>query len=121
VPTDATDGTDATQADLPHETQLGTQAASPRALADVAVGSRSTELQEARPTGWATASGRPVATAAEALDRSDLSRMRAFHTFGVLAPVGAILLSLLLGGDPVLRNAFRVGASLLSVCNVGLE
>jgi len=117
VPTDATD---ATEADLPHETQLGTQAASPRALAEVAVGSRSTELQEARPTGWATASGRPVATAAEALDRSDLSRMRAFHTFGVLAPVGAVLLSLLLGGDPGLRLAFWAGASLLSICNIGL-
>ena len=120
MPSDPTDGTDATQADLPHETQLGTQAASPRALSEVAAGSRSTELQEARPTGWATASGRPVATAAEALDRSDLSRMRAFHTFGVLAPVGAILLSLLLRGDPDLRTAFWIGASLLSVCNVGL-
>jgi len=114
VPTDATD------ADLTHETQLGTQAASPRALAEVAAGSRSTEFQEARPTGWATTSGRPIPSAAEALDRSDLSRMRAFHMFGVLAPIGAMLLSLLLGGDPGLRLAFWIGVSLFSACNVGL-
>jgi serine/threonine-protein kinase len=109
---------DATEADLHGETQLGTQAASPRAIAEVATGSRATELQDARPSGWATASGRPVATAAEALDRSDLARMRAFHTFGVIAPLGAILLSMVLGGDPAARVAFWLGAGLLSACNV---
>jgi eukaryotic-like serine/threonine-protein kinase len=112
------DASDATEADLPDETQLGTQAASPRALADVATGSRATELQDARPSAWATASGRPAATAAEALERSDLSRMRVFHTFGVFAPLGAILLSVLLGGDPAARTAFWLGVGLLSACNV---
>ncbi|HEY0484389.1 MAG TPA: protein kinase [Kofleriaceae bacterium] len=107
---------DATEADLPGATQLGTQADSPRAIADVAAGSRAT----ARPSNWGTASARPVTTAAEALDKSDLSRMRAFHTFGVFAPMGAILLSGFLGGDPTARYAFWFGASLLGACNVAL-
>jgi eukaryotic-like serine/threonine-protein kinase len=110
---------DATEADLPNDTQGGTQAATPHAIADVATGSRATVLQEGKPSGSATA-GRPIATAGEALDRSDLPRMRAFHTFGVLAPVGAILLSLALGGDPVARAAFWTGAGLLSACNIAL-
>ncbi len=112
---------DATEVDLPNDS-LGTQVASPRAIADagdVALGSRVTELH-ARPTGWPTSAARPVVTAAEALDRSDLSRMRGFHLFGVFAPVPAILLSLLLGGDPRARLAFWIGISLLSVCNVVL-
>src|SRR5262245_34727611 len=70
--------------------------------------------------GWGSASARPVTTAAEALDKSDLSRMRAFHVFGVIAPIGAILLSTFLGGDPVARTAFWVGVSLLGACNVVL-
>jgi serine/threonine-protein kinase len=107
---------DATEADLPGATQLGTQADSPRAIADVAAGSRAS----ARPSNWGTASARPVTTAAEALDKSDLSRMRAFHTFGVFAPMGAILLSAFLGGDPTARYAFWFGASLLGACNVAL-
>jgi len=112
------DASDATEAELPDETELGTQAATPHALAEVATGSRATALQDARPSAWATASGRPVATAAEALDRSDLARMRVFHMFGVIAPLGAILLSLLLGGDPVARTAFWLGVGVLSACNV---
>src|SRR4051812_48646375 len=106
---------DATLADPLHETELGTQAASPHAMASVATGLRATLPQEARPTGWPTASGRPVATVADALERSDLSRMRAFDTFGMLAPFGAILLSLLLGGDPTVRLAFWLGAGVLAV------
>jgi serine/threonine-protein kinase len=107
---------EATEADLPGATQVGTQADSPRAIADVATGSRAT----ARPSHWGTSSARPVTTAAEALDRSDLSRMRAFHTFGVFAPIGAILLSVFLGGDPTARYAFWFGASLLGACNIAL-
>ncbi|MEO7733027.1 MAG: serine/threonine-protein kinase, partial [Kofleriaceae bacterium] len=106
-----------TQADPPHTTQVGTQAATPRSL-DAATGA--TELQPSRRTGVGTTSLRPIATAAEALDRSDLTRMRAFHMFGVFAPVGAILLSLLLGGDPILRYAFWAGVGLLSLCNIVL-
>ena len=108
-----------TQADQPRATQAGTQAASPRSL-EAATGSRATELQSGRRSGLGTTSLRPVATAAEALDRSDLARMRAFHMFGVFAPVGAILLSLLLGGDPILRYAFWAGVGLLSLCNLAL-
>jgi serine/threonine-protein kinase len=93
---------------------LGTQAASPRAIAEVATGSRS---EHARPS-VTTASSRPVTTAAEALDRSDLSRMRAFHTFGIIAPIGAIALTTMLGGDPTYRTLFWVGISLLGACNV---
>jgi serine/threonine-protein kinase len=111
---------DATDVDVPSGTQLGTQAESPRAIAEVASGSRATELQDARPSGWVTTSGRPVPTAGEALDRSDLTRMRAFHIFGVISPIGAILLSMLLGGDPKVQLAFWLGAGLLSACNVVL-
>src|SRR5262249_45678456 len=53
-------------------------------------------------------------------DRTDLSRMRAFHTFGIIAAIGAILLSAFLGGDPMARTMFWVGASLLGACNVVL-
>jgi serine/threonine-protein kinase len=111
---------DVTEADLPDDTQVGTQAESPRAIAEVASGSRATELQDPRPAGWVTTAGRPVPTAAEALDRSDLTRMRAFHMFGVVAPLGAILLSTLLGGNPTARLVFWIGVSLLSACNVVL-
>ncbi|TMQ11801.1 MAG: serine/threonine protein kinase [Deltaproteobacteria bacterium] len=105
---------DATQAEPPRDT-LATQADSPHALVPVN-GSRS-DLR-ARPS-WSE-SARPVTTAAEALDRTDLSRMRAFHTFGIIAAIGAILLSAFLGGDPTARTVFWVGASLLGGCNVVL-
>jgi serine/threonine-protein kinase len=98
---------DATQADASAATELGAAA---RVLADVATGSRAS---------GATAS-RPIATAGEALDRSDRSRMRAFYTFGSFAPFGAIALSLVLGGDPAARLAFWLGACLLSACNIAL-
>jgi hypothetical protein len=111
---------DATEVDLPPATELGTQAESPRALADGAMGSRATELQDVRPSHSAMTSARPMPTTAEALDRSDLRRMRAFHLFGVFAPLGAILLSMLLGGDPAARLAFWIGIGVLSVCNVAL-
>jgi eukaryotic-like serine/threonine-protein kinase len=109
---------DATEADLPHDTEIGgTHAASPHAMADVAIGSRATEIQ-ARPTRASI--GRPLATAGDVLDHSDLSRMRAFHLFGVIAPLVAILVSFMLEGDPTARIAFWVGVGVLSVCNVGL-
>lgn len=105
--------------DIDH-TELGTQAASPKALADaVAAGSdAATGFAEPRPSGWITAQGshqRP--TAAEALDRGELARLRMFHGFGVVAPLAAIGMSLLIGGDPVARIAFWVGAAILSACN----
>jgi eukaryotic-like serine/threonine-protein kinase len=110
---------DATQVDPPHDaTELGTQAASPHAIAEVASGSRNPE-QDARPSGLGTAS-RPVTTAAEALDRTDLWRMRSFHIFGVIGSIGAIALSTFLGGDPIYRHLFWIGVSLLGACNVVL-
>jgi serine/threonine-protein kinase len=106
---------DATEVDLPNAaTQLGTQAASPRAIA---AGSRAIELPDPRAGGTGS---RAALTTAEALDRSDLRRMRAFHLFGVFAPFGAILLSLLLGGDPTARLAFWIGVGVLSASNVVL-
>ena len=108
---------DATEADPHSPTELGTQAASPHAMADVALGTRAG--QEPRPSNGGTA-GRPVATAGDALDRSDLSRMRAFHLFGVFAPLVAIVVSLLLDGDPRARIAFWCGIGLLSLCNIVL-
>ncbi len=68
---------------------------------------------------WPTATGsRP--TAATALERSDLPRMRAFHTFGITAAVGAIGLTLAIGGDPLARLLFWIGAGILSLANVVL-
>ena len=91
-----------------------TQAAGPKALADAAA-----ETHQV----FATASHRtphPTATAAQALDKSDLARSRVFHTFGVLAPLSAIPIALLIGGDPMTRLAFIIGAVILSIANVGL-
>jgi serine/threonine-protein kinase len=100
-------------------TGLGTEAASPKALAEVAAAGSdaATGHQDAKPSGWATAS-RP--TAAQALDRGELARLRMFHAFGVCAPLAAIGMSLLIGGDPDARVAFWIGAGILSACNVGL-
>ncbi len=93
--------------------EIGTQADGPKALASVE--------GTARPSGWATSSARtPVPTAAEALDKSDLARSHAFHLFGVLAPVAAIAISLLIGGDSFARLLVWIGAGILGTCNVGL-
>jgi eukaryotic-like serine/threonine-protein kinase len=101
-------------------TELGTQAASPKALADAAVSTQQGE--SAKPSLWATASHRTPnpTTAAEVLDKSDLARSRMFHLFGITAPLGALALSILIGGDPTARIAFWIGATVLAMCNVGL-
>ncbi|MDB4953558.1 MAG: serine/threonine protein kinase [Myxococcales bacterium] len=104
-------------------TELGTEAASPKAIAEAVVAGSvaATAIAEPRPSGWITAQGshqRP--TAAEALDRGELSRLRMFHAFGVLAPLGAIGMSLLIGGDPAARLAFWIGGAILALCNVVL-
>jgi hypothetical protein len=109
---------DATQADPTDATEVGTQAASPHAIAEVASGSRNPE-QDARPSGSGTAAP-PVTTAAEALDRTDLWRMRSFHIFGIFSSIGAIALSTFLGGDPTYRHLFWIGVSVLGACNVVL-
>jgi len=105
--------------EIDSETALGTEAATPKAIADAkAVGSAaSTGLGEPKPTSWGTVSRR---TAAEVLDRSELRRSRMFHLFGIAAPIAAIGLSLLIGGDPVGRVAFWIGAAIMSACNVVL-
>jgi hypothetical protein len=93
--------------------EIGTQADGPKAIAAVE--------GTAKPSAWATASARtPVPSAADALDKSDLARSHAFHLFGVLAPIAAIAMSLLIGGDPLARLLFWIGAGILGVCNVGL-
>jgi len=96
-----------------------TQAATPHALAPA--------KQEApsntgliRPSALGTYSVRPIPTANEVLDRSDIPRMRAFHLFGVFAPLLAIALSVLLGGDPFAQKLFWVGIGIISLANVGL-
>jgi hypothetical protein len=105
-------------------TEIGTQAASPKALLDAAAAGPhgQTELgPDARPSNWATASQRTSpTTAAEVLDKSDLVRSKVFHMFGVTAPLGALVLSLLIGGDPLARYIFWAGACVLALCNVGL-
>ncbi len=103
-------------------TEVGTQAASPKALADAAaVGSHAQTEHSARATAWVSGSHRtPTPTAAEALDKSDLARSKMFHIFGMTAPLGALALSFLMGGDPTARHAFWIGAGLLAACNAGL-
>jgi serine/threonine-protein kinase len=97
-------------------TEIGTQAASPKALADAAA---HTSSHEAKPSLWPTSSHK-TPLAADALDKSDLARSRMFHVFGITAPLGALVLSILIGGDPIARLAFWIGASLLALCNMGL-
>ncbi len=112
------EGPDATEVD---STEVGTVAAAPKALADAAQGSQNaTGLAEPRPSGWATASHRPAPTAAEALDNSELPRMRVFGMFGVGAAIGASALTLAIGGDTFARELFWAGISLLALCNVWL-
>jgi serine/threonine-protein kinase len=101
--------------------ELGTEAATPKALAEAAQGSHnSTQFAVAKPTGWATASRGHPHSAAEVLDKSDLKRSRIFFTFGMLGSSAAVAISLLLGGDPVARVGFWVGIGLLFASNVVL-
>ncbi len=93
----------------------GTIAASPHAMASHA------PPTAASPTGsLPTASLRPAYTGAQALDRGALPRMKMFHVFGVTAPLGAVALSIALGGDRLAMHLFWAGAALLALCNVGL-
>ncbi|HEY5951588.1 MAG TPA: serine/threonine-protein kinase [Kofleriaceae bacterium] len=105
-------------------TEVGTEAASPKALADLAAGGSTvaTEVAEAKPSAWGTASNNrtPHPTAAQAFDKSDLVRSNVFHIFGVCAPLGALALSLLIGGDHDARIAFWIGAGLIAIGNIGL-
>ena len=43
-----------------------------------------------------------------------------FHIFGICAPLGALALSLLIGGDPIARIVFWIGAAMIALGNVGL-
>src|SRR5690242_10401259 len=100
------------------ETEAGTEAATPKALAEIKAASSGsgTGLAEARPTGWGTAAG-PQRSAAEVLDKSDQSRSRMFHLFGIIAPLGAVAMSLWIGGDPLARALFWAGIGLLCAAN----
>jgi serine/threonine-protein kinase len=114
---------DATEADpRGGDDETGTQAASPHAIAHVVAASvASTAVPDAKRSGaWATGSKGPMPTAAQALDHADVRRNRVFHTFGMLAPLTAIALSLLIGADPVAQKLFWVGAGIMSLANVGL-
>ncbi len=95
--------------------KVGTQAATPKALADVASSNAGTR----RPSAWGT-SARAVPTANEVLERSDMPRMRVFHFFGMIAPLVGVVLSLFISGDPLAQTIFWVGIGLISVANVGL-
>src|SRR5204863_5480032 len=94
---------EATEADPRNDTEaeIGTEAASPRAIAEMAAvlpsgnSNAQTAFAEAKPSGWATAS-RHIPSVAEALDRSDLPRMRVFHIFGIFAALSAIGMSVAL-------------------------
>jgi serine/threonine-protein kinase len=101
------------------DSELGTEAATPKALAEAAGAHQSTELGSAKPSAWATASkSMHRSSAAEVLDKSDLTRSRMFHFFGITAPLGAVAMSVLIGGDPDARLGFWAGISVLCVCNM---
>ncbi len=97
-----------------------TEAASPRAIAGApAADTITAHPDHARQSGLLPSS-RPRPTAAQALDHADLPRMRAFHLFGVFAPIVAAALSLVIGADPLAQRLFWVGASVMCVSNVAL-
>ena len=97
-------------------TEIGTQAATPHAI----VKASGSNAGDARPSSHSIASQRPGLTAADALDHGDLARMRGFHRFGVGAPLVALPVTLLLGGDPFARWMFWIGCAILGVSNAGL-
>jgi Protein kinase domain len=90
------------------------------AAASRAPSSAPSQHVDARPSVWATSAARPLTTVAEAFDRSELPRMRMFHIFCIFTPLGAIALSLALGGDPRARALFWAGGVLLAICSAGL-
>ncbi len=91
--------------------ELGTEAATPRALADAKA--PSSQL-------WPSGSRNAPHSAAEVLDKSDLKRSRMFFVFGMVAAIAAVAMSLLIGGDPDARLAFWIGLVLQFVSNVVL-
>ena len=103
-------------------TEAGTAVASPRALAEAAqvASSGATAVLEVRPASSATASRGPAPTAAQAMENSEVPRMRVFAKFGIGAAVGASALTLAIGGDPFARTLFWIGIGMLAVCNVWL-
>jgi serine/threonine-protein kinase len=142
------DGTPA-DADAAGDDDHATHAASPHALAEAAAGAVSaatavlngdwasgagsgadapsgapssapSQHADARPSVWATSAARPLTTVAEAFDRSELPRMQMFHIFCIFSPLGAMGLSLALGGDPLARALFWAGGVLLAICSSGL-
>lgn len=117
------DLTEVTEADPRREDDdAGTQAASPRALANgAAIADQPTAMLDGkRSHAWASGSKGPIPTAAQALDQAALPRMRVFHVFGILAPLTAIALSLVIGADPFAQKLFWIGAAVMSLANVGL-
>ena len=113
---------DDTRADGTHPTttdadDLGTQAASPHAIA-VVDAARSGSGAKGSAAGQVSKLQPP--TAAQALDHADLSRMRVFHLFGITAPLLAGVLALAIGGDPLAQILFWIGVSVMSIANVGL-
>jgi eukaryotic-like serine/threonine-protein kinase len=96
----------------------GTQAASPKALAEAAAIGSHESL--AKHSSAFTASKTPHPTAAAVLDKSDLARSKVFHIFGIIAPGLGILMSLFIGGDRDAQIAFWIGAGTLSIANIGL-
>jgi len=110
-------GVDATAVD--YTEAGGTEAASPKALAEAAaVGSQESLAKQS--AAFTASKGTPHPTAAAVLDKSDLARSKVFHMFGIVAPAAAIVMSLFIGGDPDARLAFWLGAGTLSIANIGL-
>jgi serine/threonine-protein kinase len=97
------------------EPTSATAAASPHAIAQLA-GTSASRASGPRGSGWATSSARPVATTAEALDRSDQPRMDGFYLFGVIAPIAVFASTFALGGDPRARTLLWIGMGLHVAC-----
>jgi serine/threonine-protein kinase len=99
-------------------TEIGTQAASPKALADAAaIGSFQSEPKPSYPT----ASERAVqSTAAAVLDKSDLARSRVFHLFGFFGSLACAPLAFIVVGDRTARIGYWIGVGIMAVVNAVL-
>jgi hypothetical protein len=106
-------------------TELGTEAASPKAISEAAAVAQNAqsafvEQAVARPSGWSTSSRAPMLSAADVLDGSELPRMRVFGAFGMTGSILAMALSVVVGGDPLAQRLFWSGAGILLVLNAWL-
>lgn len=106
---------------FPRGTASKVEAVDPR----VVLGAREYAMTSVRDSG--VASTRPSAarvsvasqvSAVSAMSRGDLSRMRMFCVFAVIAASTSLFASVRFGGDPALRQVFWIGLSVILACQI---